>query len=208
MLSIVQDAPHPQSHRAPLLLRGPPHSPEADASDHSSCLKVSRLRPSWPPSNSSRICRGPNRTKLLLVERGCLQEAASLDPGGITLPPEHYVQMTTRPTQVLPRDRHVVRGRPRVSCLDGTKDCGFVCPLTTFQQEVGPSSSSEIREPFVQPALWHLTTPGRFVQHFFFFFFFEREREVRTRRVHLILNQSARYTKNRASATTSLTDGT
>ena len=41
---------------------------------------------------------------------------------------------------------------------------GLVCPLTTFQQEVGPSSSSEIREPFDQPALWNLTTPRRFVQ--------------------------------------------
>ena len=82
-------------------------------------LRRSRLRPSWPPSSSSRICRGPNRTKLLLVERGGLpkapeaQEAVSLDPGGLatwhqnlepmTLPPEHCVQMTARPiAQVLP----------------------------------------------------------------------------------------------------------
>ena len=184
MLPIVRDAPHPQSRQAPLLWRSfaptaktalcPPHSPEADVNDQSSCLKVPRLRPSWPPSSSSRICRGPDRTMLLLVEKGGLakapeaQEAASLDPGGLamwhqilaptTLPPEDHVQMTAHPiAQVLPNDRHIVGGRPRVSDL-------VVCPLTTFHKEVGPSSFSKITEPLDQPALWCLTTPRRFVQ--------------------------------------------
>ena len=111
VLSIVRDAPHPQSHLAPLG-RGlaptaktalcPPHSPEADVSDQSSCLKV----PGCTPLGHPQVLR-----VLLLVERGGLvkaaQEVASLDPGGLpmwhqilaptTLPPKHHVQMTTHP---------------------------------------------------------------------------------------------------------------
>ena len=50
----------------------PPHSLKAYVSDQSSCLKVPRLRPAWPPSSSSRISCGPDRTMLLLAERGGL----------------------------------------------------------------------------------------------------------------------------------------
>ena len=84
-----------------------------------------RLRRAWPPSHSSRICRGPDRTTHLLAERGDLteapqeQEAASLDPGGLTM--WHQILAPTRLltshpiARVLPLDRHAVRGRPRVS---------------------------------------------------------------------------------------------
>ena len=119
------------------------------------CPGVPRLRSTWPPSSSSRICRGPDRTMLLLAEKGGLtkapeaQEAASLDSGGLatwhqnlaptTLPPEHYALMTAHPiAQVLPRDRHVVGSRPRVSGLDGTKRLRLGLPTHDFSTRGEP----------------------------------------------------------------------
>ena len=54
-------------------------------------------------------------------------------------PPEHYALMTTHPiAQVLPPDRHVVGGRPRVSSLDGTKRLRLGLPTHDFSTRGGP----------------------------------------------------------------------
>ena len=57
-----------------------------------------------------------------------------------TLPPEHYALMTAHPiAQMLPRDRHVVGGRPRVSGLDGTKRLRLGLPTHDVSTRSGPN---------------------------------------------------------------------
>ena len=105
-------------------------------------------------------------TKLLLVKGGLAkapeaQEAASLDPGGLTMASEHGANdapsRASRPEDSSPNctsasaigtSLEVVLVSPASTARN---DCSLVCPLTTFQQEVGPSSS-KISEPFDQPA--------------------------------------------------------
>ena len=158
MLSIVR--PHRQSHQAPTLWRSltpiaktalcPPHCPKADVNDQSSCLKVPPLRPAWPPSNSSRNCRGPDRTMLLLAVRSGLTNAlrglAMASAGA-----NDALSIISHPiAQMCPRDRHAVENHPCVSFLDGTKRLQLGLPT----RDCTTTSFSKINEPFDQP------TPG------------------------------------------------